>query len=113
MMHLVERRLIDLDQPLTTYLPEFSFKTRFPDAPPITIRHLLTHHSGLPRDILRGMWAPHPQPYATVLDDLRTSYVLSPPNQIFSYSNLGMTILGHVIERVSGMTYATYVTRDS
>ncbi len=111
-MHLVERRLIDLDQPLTTYLPEFSFKTRFPDAPPITIRHLLTHHSGLPRDILRGMWAPHPQPYATVLDDLRTSYVLSPPNQIFSYSNLGMTILGHVIERVSGMTYATYVSRE-
>ena len=110
-MQLVERGLIDLDQPLTTYLPEFSVKTRFPDSSPITMRHILTHHSGLPRDMLRGMWSSTPQPYATVLGDLTTSYVLHPPNYIFSYSNLGMTVLGHVIERMSGMPYATYVSR--
>lgn len=110
-MQLVERGLIDLDQPLTTYLPEFSVKTRFPDSSPITMRHILTHHSGLPRDMLRGMWSSTPQPFATVLDDLTTSYVLHPPNYIFSYSNLGMTVLGHVIERMSGMPYATYVSR--
>ncbi len=110
-MQLAERGLLDLDQPIKTYLPEFSFKTRFPDAPPITIRHVLTHHSGLPRDILRGMWTPHPQPYATVLDDLKKEYVSYPPNYIFSYSNLGMTVLGQVIERMSGEPYATYVSR--
>lgn len=108
-MQLVERGLIDLDQPTTTYLPEFSVKTRFPGAPPITIRQILTHHSGLPRDILRGMWTSHPQPYATVLDDLKNAYVSSPPNSIFSYSNLGMTVLGQVIERVSDEPYADYV----
>lgn len=110
-MQLVERGLIDLDQPVKTYLPEFSFKTRFPDAPPITIRHILTHHSGLPANIPLGMWSNNPQPYATVLHDLKTRYVLHPPNQIFSYSNLGMAILGQVIERVSGEPYATYVSR--
>lgn len=110
-MQLVERGLIDLDQPVKTYLPEFSFKTRFPDAPPITIRHLLTHHSGLPRDMLRGMWTPNPQPYGTVLQDLKESFVLHPPNSIFSYSNLGMTLLGQVIERVSGEPYAASVSR--
>lgn len=110
-MQLVERGLLDLDQPITTYLPEFSVKTRFPDAPPITIRHILTHHSGLPRDMLRGMWSSTPQPFVTVLDDLTTSYVLHPPNYIFSYSNLGMTVLGEVIERVSSMPYATHVSR--
>lgn len=110
-MQLVERGLIDLDQPITTYLPEFSVKTRFPDAPPITIRQILTHHSGLPRDMLRGMWSSTPQPFATVLDDLTTSYVLHPPNYIFSYSNLGMTVLGHVIARMSGEPYAAYVSR--
>ncbi len=110
-MQLVERRLIDLDQPLTTYLPEFSVKTRFPDSPPITIRHVLTHHSGLPRDMLRGMWTANPQPYATVLDDLKNEYVSSPPNYIFSYSNLGMTVLGQVIERMSGEPYAAYISR--
>lgn len=111
-MQLAERGLLDLDQPVKTYLPEFSFKTRFPDAPPITIRHVLTHHSGLPRDMLRGMWSSTPQPFATVLDDLTTSYVLHPPNYIFSYSNLGMTVLGQVIERLSSMPYATYVSRE-
>ena len=109
-LQLVERGLLDLDQPITTYLPEFSFKTRFPDTPPITIRHILTHHSGLPRDIPLGMWSTNPQPYATVLHDLKSRYVLHPPNYIFSYSNLGMTVLGEVIERVSGEPYATYVS---
>ncbi len=110
-MQLVERGLIDLDQPVKTYLPEFSFKTRFPDTPPITIRHLLTHHSGLPRDMLRGMWSSNPKPYATVLDDLKESFVLHPPNSIFSYSNLGMTVLGQVVEQISGEPYAAYVSR--
>lgn len=110
-MQLVERGLIDLDVPITTYLPEFSVKTRFPDAPPITIRQILTHHSGLPRDIPLGMWSNNPQPYATVLDDLKTRYVLHPPNYIFSYSNLGITVLGEVIARVSGEPYASYVSR--
>ncbi|MDR4469681.1 MAG: beta-lactamase family protein [Nitrospira sp.] len=111
-MQLVERGLIDLDRPITTYLPEFSVKSRFPDAAPITIRHILTHHSGLPRDVPLGMWSNNPQPYATVLDDLRSRYVLHPPNHIFSYSNLGMTVLGKVIERLSGVPYATYVSRS-
>lgn len=110
-MQLVERGLLDLDKPVKTYLPEFSFKTRFPDAPAITIRHLLTHHSGLPANIPLGMWSTNPQPYATVLHDLKTRYVLYPPNHIFSYSNLGMTVLGEVIERLSGEPYAKYVSR--
>ncbi len=110
-MQLVERGLLDLDQPIKTYLPEFSVKTRFPEASPITIRHILTHHSGLPRDILRGMWTNNPQPYTTVLNDLKTRYVLHPPNEMFSYSNLGMTVLGQVIERMSGEPYAAYISR--
>lgn len=110
-LQLVEHGLIDLDQPITTYLPEFSFKTRFPDALPITIRHVLTHHSGLPRDILRGMWTVNPQPYATVLDELKEEYVSYPPNYIFSYSNLGMTVLGQVIDRMSSEPYGACISR--
>lgn len=110
-LQLQERGLVDLDQPIKTYLPEFSVKTRFPDSPPITLRHILTHHSGLPRDIRRDMWTANPQPYATVLDDLKKEYVSYPPNYIFSYSNLGMTVLGQVIERMSGEPYAAYISR--
>jgi CubicO group peptidase (beta-lactamase class C family) len=52
-MQLVEQGKLDLDQPLQHYLPEFSILTRSNGtaAPPITLRHLLTHHSGLPLNI--------------------------------------------------------------
>lgn len=39
-----------LDDPITKYLPWFNIQNRHPDAPPITIRHLLTHTSGIPRE---------------------------------------------------------------
>lgn len=111
-MQLIERGLFDLDQPLQTYLPEFTIKTRFPEAAPMTLRHLLTHHSGLPPDVLRGMWSSRsPASYVSVLDDLKETYVLRPPNEIFSYSNVGLTVVGAAIERVSGEPYANYVTR--
>lgn len=109
-MQLVERGLFDLDRPVTSVLPEFAVNTRFPHAPPITLRHLLTHHSGLPPNILRGMWSSRPSGFTTVLDDLMQTYVLTPPKQVFSYSNLGMTVVGAAIERVSGEPYAQYVT---
>ena len=40
---------------------------------------------------------------------LGDEYVATPPNTIESYSNLGFSLLGHVIERVSGESYADYV----
>jgi CubicO group peptidase (beta-lactamase class C family) len=49
-MRLVEEGLIDLDAPLTTYVPDFTIQSRFPEGETITIRHILAHHSGLPRN---------------------------------------------------------------
>jgi CubicO group peptidase (beta-lactamase class C family) len=49
-MRLVEEGLVDLDAPITDYLPDFSIHSRFPDAAPITIRSILAHRSGLPRN---------------------------------------------------------------
>lgn len=65
-MQLAEQGRIDLDVPLTRYLPEFSMRARFADAAPITPRNLLTHHSGLPGDYLKGMWTLHPAPFEQV-----------------------------------------------
>jgi hypothetical protein len=49
-MRLVKDGLVDLDAPITEYLPNFSIQSRFPDSDPITIRSILTHRSGLPRN---------------------------------------------------------------
>ena len=49
-MRLVEEGLVDLDAPITEVLPDFSIQSRFPDSEPITIRSILAHRSGLPRN---------------------------------------------------------------
>ena len=49
-MQLVEQEKLELDQPLVKYVPDFALRTRFEGAQPITIRHILTHHSGIPSD---------------------------------------------------------------
>ncbi len=53
-MKLAEEGRIDIDAPVTKYLPEFAMKSRFPGAKDITIRHLLSHRAGLPRDYYAG-----------------------------------------------------------
>ena len=62
-MQLAEQGKIDIDKPLQTCLPRFSIKTRFPDAGPITPRNIMTHHSGLPSDLRKGMWSKKPEPF--------------------------------------------------
>ena len=59
-MQLAEQGRIDIDQPLQRYLPEFSVKTRFSNADPITLRSIMTHHSGLPSAVAKGMWDSEP-----------------------------------------------------
>src|SRR5438552_18970006 len=55
-MQLRDAGKLKLDEPLTTYLPSFAFKNAHPDGPTITIRHLLTHTSGLPRELAQPPW---------------------------------------------------------
>lgn len=55
-MQLVEHGLLDLDKPVSDYLPEFTINTRFTQSKSITIRDLMTHHSGLPSDNLNGFY---------------------------------------------------------
>jgi CubicO group peptidase (beta-lactamase class C family) len=70
-MQLVEQGKLDIDQPLQTYLPEFSIKSRFAQAGPITARGILTHHSGLPGDLANGMFTENPAPFTTVVGRLK------------------------------------------
>lgn len=101
-MQLAEQGKLDIDQPLKTYLPDFAIKTRFPDAEPITPRNIMTHHSGLPGDMGNGMWTKNPQPFRHLTSLLKDKYVAYPPNNIWSYSNLGITLLGTMLEKLTG-----------
>lgn len=109
-MQLAEQGKMDIDKPLRTYIPEFSIKSRFTDAGPITPRSIMTHHSGLPSELLKGMWTKSPEPFANDVKLLRDEYAAYPPNYVYSYSNVGVTILGHALEKVSGHDFSTHLT---
>jgi CubicO group peptidase (beta-lactamase class C family) len=107
-MQLAETGRIDLDQPLSAYLTGFSVRTRFDLADaPISVRSLLCHHSGLPTDLAKGMWTE--EPFTRVAEALRDEYVAFPPELVFSYSNLGYSLLGHLVEVVSGQPFGRYM----
>ena len=108
-MQLAEQGKIDIDQPLVKALPEFSIKSRFPDAAPVTPRNVMTHHSGLPSNYYRGLYVRNPAPFEVVLDEIRDEYLSTPPNTVFSYSNLGMALLGASVEKISGQAFNDYM----
>lgn len=112
--------LIDLDDDVAQYVPEFvPVRIEGSDAP-VTIRHLLTHVSGLPTDIACGETALRPQArldcfmahdQADLLARIRDTELLSEPGSEYLYSNAGIRILGLVVERVYQEPYDLLLKR--
>lgn len=106
-LQLVAAGKVRLDDPVTRHVP------MAPAAwAPITIAHLLAHRSGLqgpggPADYPRGIDAT----YTTreLVDLVAAKPLEFPPGTRFKYSNAGYYVLGHLIEQVSGQSYADYL----
>jgi CubicO group peptidase (beta-lactamase class C family) len=102
---------LELDVPASRYYPplaKLAYVTR--DAPPVTLRHLLTHTSGMPED----------NPWADVTENLTDADLAAmldngvmsrPPGARFEYANTGYAVLGRVIEQVSGTPMREYIRR--
>jgi len=105
-MQLADQGTIDLDQPVQKYLPEFSIRSRFANAPAITARRLLSHHAGLPAMHLKDMWTPKPEPLAAFVARLKNEYTASPPGLVFSPSFPGYDVLGRVLETTCKKPFA-------
>ncbi|MCJ7471491.1 MAG: beta-lactamase family protein [Actinobacteria bacterium] len=99
-MRMSEEGLIDLDAPINQYLPDFFIKSRFLSSGPITIRSILAHRSGLPRNdnLLQWYWEAHPNIFAAMTNSLADSYQAFPVGYRYKYSNIGYNILGRIIE---------------
>ncbi len=108
-LQLAEHDLLDLDMPVQQYVGEFKVRTRFPHADAITLRHLLTHQSGLPSDWISGMWRAEPSDFRTVVNYLSGVYVSQAPNTSFAYSNVAHDLIALVIEHVSQQPYERYI----
>jgi CubicO group peptidase (beta-lactamase class C family) len=103
LMLLVEQGKVVLDAPVVRYLPDFNS----PGTSGITVRHLLTHTSGL-RATLPLREAPDS---AAALRMVLTTVPISPPGTRMVYSDLNAILLGEIVRHVSGETLDAFVTR--
>ena len=109
-LHLAEEGELSLDDPISDYLPDYPDLGRR-----ITIRHLLSHASGLSDvaviPILEeggGVGYTRDQ----VIDLVASQPLDFEPGTGHSYSNVGYMVAGEVIERVTGTAYADYLTNE-
>jgi CubicO group peptidase (beta-lactamase class C family) len=108
-MQLVERGKVDLDAPVTRYLPYFQL--RDPRYRSITVRQMLTHTSGMP-DVDDYLWD-KPEFDDGALEryvrSLQDKVLRWDPGTKFAYSNMAYEVLGDLVAKVSGMSFEDYV----
>jgi CubicO group peptidase (beta-lactamase class C family) len=112
LMVLVERGLVDLDEPVNAYLGAAKITGLAANADGATVRRVLSHTAGLPLHSQffyadRG-YSPPP------MDETIRRYgnLVFPPGRVSEYSNLGYGIVGYIIERASRQRYAEFMRRE-
>src|SRR4029453_3682392 len=109
-MQLRDAGKLQLDDPVNARLSWFSIKKTYEGGPPITIRQLITHTSGLPREASGVNWT---APSFPGRDDMRRTLpgqeTVFRPLTEWKYSNLAVSLAGEIVAEVSGEPLAQYV----
>lgn len=108
-MTLVEDGRVDLDEPVRTYLPDFTLAN--PErAERITVRHLLEQTSGIPEGTgVTDRFDHGSDPYGEAVADLAEAGPFAEPGREFEYASANYLVLGAVVESVAGMSYEEYL----
>lgn len=114
-MQLVEQGKLRLDDSIQAVLPGYNLPQQFPGSGAVTIRGLLTHSAGVPRDSDYPYWSAPDFYFPTekeMNDKMAAQKTVHPALRYFQYSNLGISLLGEVVARLSGMPYEAYVEKN-
>ena len=111
-MQLVERGQMDLDATLVSYLPYFKLDSSGYQT--ITIRQILTHHSGMPDEDDYEWDKPQFDKGAAerYVRSLASETPIGPPGAQYRYSNIAFDVLADVVQKVSGMAYEDFVKQN-
>ncbi|HOX58714.1 MAG TPA: DUF1343 domain-containing protein [Verrucomicrobiota bacterium] len=105
MMLLVERGLVNLDERVQAYIPEFTGDGK----ENITVRQLMTHTSGLRGDIeTRTDWRGQP----AAIEKACAEKLQSSPGTAFRYSDINFFLLGEIVQRVSHQPLEKFVAQE-
>ncbi len=105
-LQLQEKGLLNVDDPIRKYLPELPAM-----ADGVTIRHCLTHSSGLPPfpgDVALAAETGAPHPFAS-FRGYKDQKLQARPGERFEYDNAGFIVLAALLERVSGQSFEAYM----
>lgn len=110
-MQLVDQGLVELDEPITTYIPDFTMADdRYTD---ITVRMLMDHTSGIMGSSNRNMVLyddNYDDPF--LLENLAAQRLIHEPGEYAAYCNNGFDLLEIIVENVTGMNYTEYVAQN-
>ncbi len=112
-MQLSDKGLVDIDAPVTTYIPEFRMAD--PRYTQITVRMLMNHTSGIMGTQFSNMELygdNSMESYDDLLSSLASQRLKADPGEYAAYCNDGFCLLAMVVERVTGMSYTDYVVKN-
>lgn len=99
-----------LDDPVARHLSWFKIRNAHTDGPTITVRHLITHTSGLPREAVGVNWSdlifPKREEMIRLIAEQETVF---PAEREWKYSNLALSLAGEIVAALSGEPWAQYV----
>lgn len=109
-MQLVEQGKLDLDADVNSYI-DFEIPATY--AEPVTLKHLLCHTAGF-EDRVFGVNAATPDDMVSNGEWLATHIParVRPAGELAAYSNYGTSLAGHIVERVSGLSYQNYIKQN-
>ena len=104
-MKLVEDGAIDLDEPVSTYIPSFKPMNGYNAA--ITLRQLMSHRSGLVREPPVGHYFDDTEPsLSQTVESLNQTELVYAPEERIKYSNAAIAVVGYVLEVLQGREFA-------
>ena len=107
-LQLVEEKKLDLDKPVTDYLPDF--KPGNPWKTAVTLRHLMTYQSGLVKQPPVGNYFdPNPPSLEKTVASLNETSLVSEPGKGFTRGEAEIAVLGRVLEKVDGRPFPTAI----
>ena len=114
-MKLYDEGKLRLDDNILDILPWYNLEQQYVESGPITIMTLLSHSSGLPRENAYSHWNGPNYSFPTkdqIKTKLSTQKTLYPSSTYYQYSNLAFTLLGYVVEEVSGESFENYIEKN-
>ena len=110
-MQLVEKGLLNLDDDVNKYLPDFQIENNYPQ--PVTIANLLTHTAGFDRRFI-GMLALEASDVIPLGEYLaaRMPARVRPPGEVIIGCNYGYALAGYIVELVAGIPFSQYIDEN-